>query len=316
MKIAILDSFPADQGADGWWAGCGATGDDIVIYPRTPPELVTERAAGAAVVLTNKVRFTAEVFASLPDLRHLAVCATGFNIIDVPAAIRAGVTVSNVPGYSTTSVAQLVFAFILERACALREHDALVKGGGWRGDFTVLAHPVHELAGRTLVVVGRGAIGSAVARFAESFAMRVIAASVPGSSSPGRMPLAEALAQAHAVTLHCPLTEATAGLAGPDFFAALQPGALLVNTGRGQLIDEAALVEALRSGRLGAFCGDVLAVEPPRADHPLCAPDWGTRVLLTPHIGWASVEARLRLRDEVVANLAAWRRGENRNRVA
>jgi glycerate dehydrogenase len=262
------------------------------------------------------VRFTAEVLAGLPHLRHLAVSATGYNIIDVPAATRAGVTVSNVPGYSTTSVAQLVLAFILERACALREHDALVKGGGWRGDFTVLARPVHELAGRTLVVVGRGAIGSAVARLAEAFGMRVLAAAVPGSPSPGRVPLAEALAQADVVSLHCPLTEATNGLAGAAFFAALRPGALLVNSGRGQLIDETSLVEALRSGRLGAYCGDVLAEEPPRADHPLCSAEWGPRVLLTPHIGWASSEARLRLRDEVVANLAAWRRGEARNRVA
>jgi glycerate dehydrogenase len=315
-RIVILDSHPADQGATDWWQPLAAPGDDLAVHPRSTPAQALERAAGAAVAVTNKVRFDAAAFDRLPDLRHLAVSATGTNIVDLAAAKARGIAVSNVPGYSTGAVAQLVLAYLLERSCGLRAHDALTRSGGWHTDFCVLAAPVRELAGQTLAVVGMGAIGSAVARLAGAFGMRVIAAAVPGSASAGRVPLAEALAQADAVTLHCPLTPATDRLAGASFFAAMRPGAILINTGRGGLVDEPAVAAALANGRLAAFAADVLTVEPPAAGHPLFDPAWGHRVLITPHIGWASAEARLRLRDEVAANLAAWRRGEARNRVA
>lgn len=316
-RIVILDSHPADQGVAGWWDPLVRAGEDrLELYPRSTPAEALARASGAEVVVTNKVRFDAAAFAQLPALRHLAISATGTNIVDLAAAKARGIAVSNVPGYSTGAVAQLVLAFLLERACGLRAHDALVRSGGWAGDFCVLASPVYELAGKTLVVIGMGAIGSAVARLAEAFGMRVVAAAVPGSPSPGRTPLAEALAMADAVTLHCPLTPATDRLVSTAFLDALRPGTLLINTGRGGLIDEAAVAAALTTGRLGGFAADVLTVEPPAPGHPLLDQRWGGRVLITPHIGWASVEARRRLRDEVAANLAAWRQGEARNRVA
>lgn len=315
-RIAILDSHPADQGAPGWWQPLASAGDELAVFPRSTPAEALARAADAAVVVTNKVRFDAGSFAALPALRHLAISATGTNIVDLAAAKARGIAVSNVPGYSTAAVAQLVMAFMLERACGLRAHDALARSGGWGTDFCVLAAPVHELAGRTLAVVGMGAIGAAVKRLAEAFGMRVIAAAVPGSASTGRIPLSEAIAAADAITLHCPLTPATDRLVSDAFLAAMRPGAMLVNTGRGGLVDEPAVAAALRDGRLAAYAADVLTVEPPAADHPLLDRALGHRVLITPHIGWASAEARVRLRDEVAANLAAWRRGEPRNRVA
>jgi glycerate dehydrogenase len=315
-RIAVLDSHPADQGEAGWWQPLLAPGDELVVHPRSTPSEALARAANADVVVTNKVRFDAAALASLPGLRHLAICATGTNIVDLAAARSRGLAVTNVPGYSTGAVAQLVIAFLLEQACGLRAHDSLVRGGGWKQDFCVLATPVQELAGRTLAVIGMGTIGSTVGRLAAAFGMRVIPAAVPGSPTPGRLPLAEALAAADAVTLHCPLTAATERMVSDAFLGAMRPGALLVNTGRGGLVDEGTVATALRDGRLGAYAADVLTVEPPSPDHPLLAPDLAGRVMITPHIGWASIEARRRLRDEVAANLSAWRRGEDRNRVA
>lgn len=317
MRIAILDAATTEQGAD-CWAPLRTLGE-VALHPRSDPAQARERLAGAEAALVNKVPVTAELLAAAPALRYVGVLATGYNGIDLEACRRRGVAVANVPGYSTESVAQLVFAFLLHRAQDVAGHAASVRRGGWAAgpDFCYALQPLRELAGGTLAIVGSGAIGSAVARIAGGFGMRALRCAVPGSASADRVPLHEALPQADAVTLHCPLTPATARLVDAGFIARLKPGAILVNTGRGGLIDEAALADGLSSGRLGAACLDVLTAEPPPADHPLLRPDapWAGRLLVTPHIGWATVEARTRLVDEAAANLRAFAAGERRNRI-
>jgi glycerate dehydrogenase len=320
MRIVVLDSFTTDQGTDCWQA-LRALGS-VEVHARTPVNDVVARARGAAVVLTNKAIVNAEAIAALASsgLRYIGVMATGTNVVDLAAAKQHGVTVTNVPGYSTESVAQLVMALVLHLTTDVAGHSARAKSGGWAAcpDFCFFTKPLMELAGKTLVIVGMGAIGSALARIAGAFGMRVIAAAVPGSTTPGRMALPEALAQADVVSLHCPLTPATQGLVNAGFLGHLKRGAILINTGRGPLLDEAAIVQALRSGQLGGLGLDVLSKEPPAAGHPLLDPSqsWSERVVVTPHIAWGTIEARTRLVTEVVANLAAFTAGAPRNRVA
>jgi glycerate dehydrogenase len=321
MRIAVLDAFTTDQGDAATWDGLRALGT-AEIHPRTAPGALVARARGCPAVLTNKAPLDAAALAALAadGLRYVGVMATGTNVVDLAAAKRLGIAVSNVPGYSTESVAQLVFALLLQLTTDVAGHSAAAKAGAWAScpDFCFFRQPVRELAGQTLAIIGMGAIGRSVARLAAAFGMRVLAAQAPGSTSPGRVPLAEALAAADVVSLHCPLTPATDRLVGERFLAALRPGAIVINTGRGGLIDEAAVIAALASGRLGGLALDVLTREPPPAGHPLLDPaaPWAARVVITPHIAWGTVEARRRLALEVVANLAAFQRGEERNRVA
>jgi glycerate dehydrogenase len=317
MRIVLLDSFAADQG-DTAWPELRALGE-LVVYARTPPHLVQERCAGAEAVLTNKVVLSAGLIAALPDLRYIGVTATGTNAVDLDAASARGLAVTNVPAYSTESVAQLVMAMVLHFAVDVAGHDAAVKAGRWAQgpDFCFFLHPMRELAGKTLAVVGFGAIGKAVARLATAFGMKVVAAQVPGSAAADRTPLAEALPLADVVTLHCPLTPATRGLVDRDFLGALAPGAILINTSRGPVIDESALLDALRAGALGGVGLDVLATEPPAAGHPLLDPaaPWARRLVVTPHLGWGTVEARRRLATCVAGNVAAFIAGVKVNRV-
>jgi len=269
--------------------------------------------------MTNKVVLDEAVFAGLPDLRYVGLCSTGTNAVDLAAARARGIAVTNVPGYSTESVAQLVFAHILHFSNGVAAHAAAVKEGRWATcpDFCFQLHPLRELAGKTLVVVGMGAIGRAVARVGKAFGMHVVAGAVPGSTVVDRVPLEQALPLADVVTLHCPLSPATANLVEERFLARLKPGAIVVNTSRGGVVSESAVVAALSSGHLGAFAGDVLVDEPPPADHPLLDPaaPFTERVAITPHLGWLTDEARARLRREVGENAAAFLRGERRNRV-
>lgn len=327
MRAAILDAFTTDQEASGpgpdCWAGIRSQVGSLDVHPRTPLVETVARAAGCRVLLTNKARLTAEHLAALPELRYIGVMATGTNVVDLAAAKQHGIVVSNVPGYSTMSVAQLVWSLVLHLTHDVAGHDAEVKAGRWAAgpDFCFFRQPLTELADKVLVVVGMGDIGRATARIGEAFGMRVVAAAAPGSATPGRMPLAEALPLADVLTLHCPLTPATQGLVSREFLAALKPGAIVVNTGRGPLIDNRALVESLAGGRLGGVALDVLPVEPPPSDDPLLAalatkPVWARRVAITPHIAWGTVEARARLVHQVGENLAAFLRGEERNRVA
>jgi glycerate dehydrogenase len=319
MRIAILDGHATDQGDLAIWAPFQALGE-VVIHPRTRPNELIARARGCAALLTNKAPVPGEAFAQLPELRYVGVTATGTNIVDLAAAAARGVVVTNVPGYSTEAVAQHVLALILHFTNDVAGLSDETKRGRWASseDFCFFRRPIPELSGKSLAVVGSGAIGSAVGRIARAFGMQVLQAAVPGSTTPGRMPLAEALAQAHAVTLHCPLTPKTAKLVDDGFLQAMRPGAILVNTGRGGLIDEQAAARALASGRLGGFGLDVLAREPPQPDHPLldASAPWSERVAVTPHVAWGAVEARMRLVAESAANLAAFQRGEPRNRVS
>jgi glycerate dehydrogenase len=211
-------------------------------------------------------------------------------------------------------------ALLLHFSQDVAGHAAAVKAGAWAKspDFCFFTRELFELSGKTMVIVGSGAIGNAVARIADAFGMRIVRAAVPGSLTiGGRVPLAEALPAADAVSLHCPLTEATRGMVDAGFLAALKPGAILINTARGALIDEAALAAALASGRLGGVGLDVLSVEPPPSDHPLTDPraPWASRVVVTPHIGWGAVEARRRLATIATENLRSFIAGQRRNRV-
>ena len=318
MRIVILDSFAADQGDLTFWDGLRALGE-LVVHARSADSDVDARAAGAVAALTNKVPFAAATFAALPDLRYVGVLATGTNVVDLAAARAAGVAVTNVPSYAAASVAQHVLALVLHFSQDVAGHAAAVKAGAWARspDFCFFTREMFELAGKTLVLVGSGAIGGAVARIAEAFGMRVVRAAVPGSTTPGRVALAEALPAADVVSLHCPLTDATRGMVDAGFLASMKPGAILINTARGALIDEGALVAALAAGKLGGVGLDVLAVEPPPADHPLTdarAP-WAARIVVTPHIGWGAIEARRRLAAEATENLRAFFAGQRRNRV-
>jgi glycerate dehydrogenase len=319
MRIVAIDAHACDQGDPTMWDPLRPLGE-LVLRPRTAVAGTVEALRGAAAALTNKAPITAAHIAALPELRYIGVTATGTNIVDLAAAKSRGIAVTNVPGYSTDSVSQHVFAFVLHLTDDVAGLSEETKRGRWASsqDFCFFRKPLTELSGKALVIVGMGAIGSGCARIARGFGMRVIAAQVPGSSSPDRMPLEQALPQADVITLHCPLTPATERLVDERFLKLLKPSAILVNTGRGGLIDEAALARALSEGRLAAACLDVLGKEPPPADHPLLDPraPFADRLHITPHVAWGTVEARRRLVAETGLNLAAFLRGEARNRVA
>lgn len=317
MNIVVLDSFAADQG-DAAWEDLAALGK-LDVYPRTAPSELLSRAKEAEAVLTNKVLLDRLTLANLPALRYVGIVATGTNAVDLLACQERGIAVTNVPGYSTHSVAQLVFALLLHLAHDVARHDRSVKQGGWAAspDFMFCLGPLTELAGKTLTVVGMGAIGGTVAGIGRAFGMNVIAARVPESTRHDRVPLSSALPVSDFVTLHCPLTPATHHLVNADFLGAMKRTAVLVNTSRGGLVDEAALVQALADGQIHGAALDVLEREPPAPAHPLLDPNatFAHRLVVTPHIGWATKEARARLIATAVENLAAYLRGEHTNRV-
>ena len=322
MKIVILDSFPADQGDPTYtWEGLRALGD-LTVYPRSHEDQIIERARGATALLTNKVEIRRDLLEMLPEIRYVGVLATGTNIVDLEAARARGVAVTNVPGYATDAVAQLVFALILRLTHDVAAHDRAVKAGRWAAspDFSLFVQPLVELAGKTMAVVGTGSIGGTVVRIAEAFGMHVLSAAVPGSPArPGvsRVRLSDALGEADVVSLHCPLTPLTRGLVDATFLRAMKPKAILINTGRGPLINEVDLRAALVAGRLGGVGLDVLGAEPPAPDHPLLDPTapFASRLIVTPHIGWGTLEARRRLEQAVTRNLAAFIAGERVHRV-
>lgn len=316
MKIVLPDAFTANPG-DLSWSELEKLGV-CEFHDRTPVAEMAARCAGAAVVLTNKAVLNAEIIAALPELKYIGVCATGYNVVDVAAAKERGIVVTNVPGYSSASVAQLVFALILELTHAVGRHAESVAAGKWQAcaDFSFSEQPLLELEGRTLGVVGYGDIGAAVARIGLAFGMKVLASKRTWSQQPpeGVTPAEtdEIFAKSDVISLHCPLTEATKHLVGPRTLALMKPTAYLINTGRGPLIDEAALAAALQAGQIGGAGLDVLSVEPPSAGNPLIG---APNCLITPHVGWATREARTRLIAQVVANLKAWQEGSAVNVV-
>lgn len=316
MKIVLLDAHTANPG-DVSWAPLEAIAA-CEIHPRTPLAETVARCADAEVIITNKALLTREIIEALPKLKYIGVTATGYNIVDVVAAKERGIVVTNVPGYSSPAVAQLVFALLLELTNNVGHHAKTVSDGRWVAcpDFCYWDHPIIELSGRTLGIIGYGDIGSSVARIAVAFGMKVLASKRDWKTPPpeGVTPASidEVFAQSDAISLHCPLTDATKHLVGERTLGLMKRTAFLINTGRGPLVDEAALAQALNEGRIAGAGLDVLSVEPPKAENPLLT---AKNCLITPHIGWASHEARVRLIDAVASNLRAFLDGKPVNVV-
>ena len=316
MKIVVLDGYATNPG-DLSWDGLAECGE-LVVYDRTPAELTLERAAGATVLISNKAILGAKEMAALPELRYIGLQATGANVIDLEAARRHGVVVSNVPAYSMSSVAQLAFALLLELARGVGRHAERVRQGAWTNcpDFTFQETPQVELTNKVFGVVGFGDIGRQAARIAAAFGMRVLVHT--RTPAPATYPdvsfveLAELLKESDVVSLHCPLTPETELLMNTERLAMMKASAYLINTSRGLLIDEAALAEALRIGNLAGAGLDVLSQEPPPADNPLLkAPN----CYVTPHLAWATLAARQRLMAVVVDNVRAFLDGRPQNQV-
>lgn len=318
MRIVVLDGFTLNPG-DLSWAAIEKLGETVV-YERTRPEEVADRLEGAEIALTNKVVLDAAMLRRLsPTLRYIGVLATGYNVVDVEAARELGICVTNIPAYSTASVAQMVFSHLLN----LTNHVAYytqqaVDEGKWVAsqDFSFCDRPLTELAGRTMGLVGLGRIGSAVANIAQAFGMKVVAyTSKRQEELPGYIKKAgmdEIFMQSDVVSLHCPLTEDTRYLVDEKRLRMMKKNAILINTGRGPLIEEAAVANALNQGKLGAYAADVLSVEPAQADNPLLS---APRVQLTPHIAWATREARERLMQICALNIAHFIEGNPQNTV-
>ena len=299
-RLVVLDGRTTNPG-DLSWEALERLGD-LVVHPHTPPDRVVERLHGADVAVTNKTPITATDLEALPTLRGIAMLSTGHDVVDGAAAQRRGVPVCNVPEYGTASVAQAVFALLLELTNRTGHHAATVREGRWSAstDFCYWDGPLIELAGLTLGVVGMGRIGAAVARLGVAFGMEVLShRRTPGPES---VPLDLLLSCSDVVSLHCPLTPDTRGLIDATRIARMKPGALLINTGRGALVTEADHAAALTSGHLGGAGLDVLSVEPPPASQPLLA---APNCVITPHIAWATVQARQRLIQATAANVEA-----------
>ncbi len=316
MKIVVLDGYTLNPG-DLSWDELKALGE-CEIYDRTPPELVVERARDADIVLTNKVVLDAEVLAQLPKLKFISVLATGYNIVDVEAARARNISVSNVPTYGTVSVAQMVFAHLLNLTQHVAEHAQGVQQGRWSRspDWCYWDYPLIELAGLTMGIVGFGRIGRQVSKLAQAFGMKVIAydAYVTDSGDPNvkMVDLDTIFRESDVVTFHCPLTPETQGLANAERFAQMKKTAFLINTSRGPVVNNKDLAEALNAGRIAGAGLDVLEVEPPTDDNPLLT---AKNCYITPHISWATRSARARLMATTVENVKAFIEGHPQNVV-
>lgn len=291
--------------------------DELTLHGSTSADQVNERLRGASVVISNKVLLDAEVLAANPQLKLILVAATGTNNVDLAAARAQGITVCNCQGYGTPSVAQHTLALLLALATRLCDYHRAVQDGAWAkaSQFCLLDFPIVELQGKTLGLLGHGELGGAVAKLAEAFGMRVLSGQIPGRPARAeRLALDELLPQVDALTLHCPLNEQTRHMLGARELALLKPGALVVNTARGGLIDEQALADALRNGHLGGAATDVLSVEPPVHGNPLLAADI-PRLIVTPHSAWGAVESRQRIVGQLAENAQAYFAGQPRRVV-
>jgi glycerate dehydrogenase len=315
MKIIVLDGYTLNPG-DLSWAELEKLGE-CSLHERTPVDRMVERLQDAEMAVTNKVPFSRETLARLPKLKYIGVSATGYNIVDVAAARERGIVVTNVPGYASQSVAQSVFAHLMNLSLHTSEHGRTVSAGKWSrcNDFCYWDFPLIELAGLTFGIVGFGQIGRAVAKIADAFGMHVLAYDVSDSvpsSGIRTVSLEELFRQSDVVSLHCPLTPQTEKLVDAKRLSWMKPTAFLINTSRGPLIDENALANALNGGQIAGAGLDVLSVEPPPADHPLLT---AKHCCITPHIAWATVAARERLLGEVVENIRSFLAGTPRNAV-
>jgi glycerate dehydrogenase len=315
MQIVVLDGYTLNPG-DLSWAPLEALAP-TTIYDHTPPDQTVARARDAQIVLTNKTVLSRDVIDQLPQLRYIGVLATGYNVVDLDAARRQNIPVTNVPNYATTSVVQSVFAHLLNLTLHVADHGRGVSAGRWtqNRDFCYWDFPLVELAGRTMGIVGFGRIGRATADVARAFGMNVLAYDpMPQTNTQDVrfVDVDDLFRQSDVVSLHCPLTPATNKLVNAERLALMKPSAYLINTGRGPLVDEVALAEALNAGRLAGAGLDVLSVEPPPADNPLLT---ARNCCLTPHIAWATVAARQRLLDIAVDNVRAFLAGQPQNVV-
>lgn len=311
MKIVALDGHTLNPG-DNSWAPVEALGE-FVVYDKTPDDQIVARAQGATVILTNKVPLTAATFDQLPDLKFVSVTATGYNVVDVEAARARGIAVANIPVYGTDSVAQYAIALLLELCHFIGHHDLRVHENGWQesGYWSFWDTPLTELAGKVIGLVGFGRIGQRVGQLAHAFGMEVWAYAPSSKDDPGYAPFAfksveEIFAGADVVSLHCPQTPDNAGFVNAALLGSMKEGSLFINTARGGLVDERALTEALRAGKPRAAATDVASTEPIGDDNPLLqAPN----LIMTPHMAWATVEARGRLMQMTADNIAAFQRG-------
>ena len=305
MKIVVLDGYAANPG-DISWEQIAALGE-LEVHDYTAPQDTLSRIGDAEIVLTNKVLITREIIENAPNLKYIGVLATGFNIIDLQAARERGIPVCNVPTYATEAVAQFVFALLLELCHHVGHHNAQVQKMRWTNnrDFCFWDYPLMELQGKTMGLVGLGRIGQATKKLAEAFGMKVLCCrSTP--DAPGCVPLETLLRESDIVSLHCPLTEKTRHIINAETIGMMKDGVIIINTGRGPLIDDAALRDALISGKVYGAAVDVATVEPLPADNPLLCLD---NCIITPHLAWATDGARQRLMDTVAENIRAFLNG-------
>jgi len=312
MKIVILDGYTANPG-DLSWAPLEQFGE-LTVYERTAKEDILARIGDAEIVLTNKTPITRETIQAASNMKYVGVLATGYNVVDLAAARENNVVVTNIPAYSTDSVAQLVFALLLEICHHVGRHSDSVHAGKWSAsrDFAFWDYPLVELAGKTLGIVGYGRIGKKVAEVARAFGMKVIAwTRTP--RDPECVSFDELLARSDVISLHCPLFAETQNLINRETIAKMKDGVILINTSRGPVVNDADLRTALLSGKVAYAGVDVATVEPIPADNPLLGLD---NVLITPHIAWATQEARARLVDIAIANVQAFTSGQPVNVVS
>ena len=321
MKIVILDGYTANPG-DLSWDGLKKFGE-LTVYDRTAPEELLGRAKDAEVLLTNKVIIDAKAMAALPYLRYIGVLATGYNVVDIDEAHRRGIVVTNIPAYSTMSVAQMVMAHLLNITNQVALHAEAVRRGDWERspDFSLPSGRFGgglELDGLTFGIVGLGNTGTATARMAQAFGMQVMAVSSKSEEMLRPLEICKAtgyeqlFSEADVVSLHCPLTNETHHLVNRERLTLMKPTAILINTGRGPLLDEQAVADALNERKIYAVGVDVLTEEPPRNGSPLIS---APHCFITPHIAWASIAARRRLIDIATSNVSAFMQGEKQNRI-
>ena len=310
-KIIILDGFVANPG-DLSWEPLAQLGE-LTVHEYTAPQDVIARIGDAPIILTNKTVISAETMAACPNLRYIGVLATGYNVVDVAEAKKRGIVVTNVPAYSTPTVAQFTMALLLEICLHVGHHSRVVHEGKWSAcrDFAFWDYPLMELQGKTIGIVGYGSIGKEVAKVAQAFGMKVLAYSRHGAED-FHTELDELYAQADIVSLHCPLTAENTGMINRDTIAKMKDGVIILNTARGGLINEADLREALLSGKVYAAASDVTCREPINADSPLLGLP---NMIITPHIAWAATEARQRLLSVAIDNVRQYLVGNVQNNV-
>ena len=316
MRIVILDGFSVNPG-DLSWDELNQFGE-VIIYERTSEDEVIDRCKGAEIILTNKVVLDATTLNMLPRLQYIGVLATGYNVVDLEVASRQNIVVTNIPAYSTESVAQMVFAHILNIVSRVEHYARENRKGRWTNssDFCYLDHNLTELYGKRMGIIGLGNTGMATARIAQAFGLNVMAyTSKDEDELPNgirKVTLEQLYSESDIISLHCPLTDSTYHMINKETLATMKPTAILINTGRGPLVDDSAVATALHKGIIAAYGADVITTEPPKEDNPLLSAPY---CYLTPHIAWATKEARTRLLNTCIRNIKAFLDGEPINQV-